>query len=158
MRGMSASKLGAAELSMGLLIAAVVTSISVPLVFSAYGELSVKITVEALEEEIAGFLEMVRTVMDGGNGSVIEIDLDISHFGSSKVERVNIGGPPESGSERFLVSFEVTGHGRGFMSLDPPLPMVSTDGGALELKEGDHELRLCHVEKGENRVCTVELI
>lgn len=158
MRGKSASELGAAELPMGLLIAAVVASMSVPLVMTAFTDLSVKVTVEALEEEIEDLLGMVQAVMDGGNGSVIEVDLDITHFGSSRVDQVDIGGPPGNGSERFIVSYEVAGHGRDFMSLDPPRPMVSGDGGGLELGEGHYELRLRHIDDGNENVCLVELI
>ncbi|MGA1819658.1 MAG: hypothetical protein ACMUHU_01475 [Thermoplasmatota archaeon] len=157
MRGTSASKLGAAELSMGLLIAAVVTSVSVPLVMTAYSDLSAKVTVDALEEEIGHLLRMVRAVMDSGNGSTAEVDIEISHFGSSRVERVAIGGPPGSGSERFMVSYEVSGHGRGFMSLDPPLPMTTVEGEGLQLDEGGHTLILRNVQEGTDRICLIEV-
>ncbi|MGA1873883.1 MAG: hypothetical protein ACMUHY_09450 [Thermoplasmatota archaeon] len=159
MRGMSASNLGAAEIPMGLLITAVVISISIPMVVSAFSDLSVNMTVMALERELSDLLRIVRAVMEGGAGSSIEIDLDLEEWGSSRMEEVIIGGPVGVGSERCLVSFRVQGYGRGFLSLDPPVPMTSWEGDeGLELQAGSYRLLVRHWTAGDEDVCTFRII
>lgn len=156
---MSASDLGISDIPMSILIAAVITSITVPAVWSAYQNLSVNMTVDALENEITGMLDMVRAVMDGGVGSVVEVDLDIKHWGSSEVERVEMGGSMNGSSERFMVSYTITGYGKGFLCLDPPVQMISSGNeGGLALTEGTYRLRLEHGSVEDIELCFLELV
>lgn len=156
---MSASNLGISDIPMSILVAAVLTSMTVPAVWSAYQNLSVNMTVDALENEIADMLDMVRAVMDGGVGSVVEVNLEIRHWGSSVVERVEMGGSLNGSSERFMVSYIIAGYGKGFLCLDPPVEMISPRyEGGLVLTEGTYTLRLEHGSLEDEELCFVELL
>ncbi|MBN1390941.1 MAG: hypothetical protein JXA22_09910 [Candidatus Thermoplasmatota archaeon] len=158
MRGLSASNLGVADLPMGIIIAAVITSVAVPAFWSAYQSLSVNMTLEAIEEEISDMLQMVRAVMDGGVGSNMEMKFEVRHWGSATVERVEIGGPLNGSSERFMVSYSITGYGKGFLCLDPPVQMTCTDLGQINvIGDGTYHLKLKHDVIEMVHVCSVDL-
>ena len=144
MRGTSASNLGIADLPVRLMIAAVVISLSIPLVWSAYSDLSVNNTVASLEREMADLLEIIDNVMNAGTGSTMDAELRVSSWGTARIESLMIGSTMNdtSSSERFLITYRISGYGSGFMSLDPPIPLLSDVG--IELTEGEHTLRISH--------------
>jgi hypothetical protein len=158
MRGMSASSLGVADLPMRLLIASVVMSITVPIVWSAYSDLSVKNTVVSIEREIRDIFEIIEDVMDGGVGSTLEARMEISSWGTARVEELAIGGRlnGSNGSERFLISYHISGYGSRFMSLDPPVPILSIEG--INLGEGIYSLKITHALSDDGHYCHIEVI
>lgn len=154
---MSASSLGIADIPMRLLITAVIMSISVPLVWSAYTDLSVNNTVASVEREIRDLLEIIEDVMDGGVGSTLETDLEISSWGNARIESVRIGGSLNETfkSDRYMIFYIITGFGRGFMTLDPPIPLLSDEG--IHLSDGSHRLRVSHRSSEDGDHCFIEL-
>jgi hypothetical protein len=155
---MSASSLGIADIPMRLLITAVVASISIPLVWSAYTDLSLNNTVASVESEIMDLLEIIQDVMDGGVGSTLETEMELSSWGNARINGVRIGsGMNETNSsERYLISYFITGYGRGFVSLDPPIPLYSQYG--IDLTEGKYRLRVTHGSSEEGDHCFLGLV
>jgi hypothetical protein len=142
---------------MKLLIASVVMSITVPLVWSAYSDLSVKNTVVSIEREIRDLFEIIEDVMDGGIGSTLEARMEISSWGNARIEDLSIGGRLNGSkdSERFLISYHITGYGNRFMSLDPPVPLLSIEG--INLSNGIHRLKITHDLSDDGHYCHIEL-
>jgi hypothetical protein len=158
MRGMSATTLGIADLPMRLLVVSIVTSIAVPVVWAAYSDLSITMTQSSIEKELRDLFEVVESVMDGGVGTSLKVSMDISNWGSAGLDRVTIGTKMNTSSDpdRYVISYEIRGEGRSFISLDPPVAMLSDDG--IILSNGDHELRLEHEVYLDEHICFVEIL
>jgi hypothetical protein len=157
MRGMSAATLGIADLPMRLLVAAVVTSIAIPVLWSSYSDLSMTMTERSIEREIREMFEVVQEVMDAGYGTRIKLTLKLDTWGASILGSFIIGAAEDdpSDSDRFIVSYRIEGHARGFRALDPPVAMLSA--GGIELSEGYHELWFEHKRINDTESCWIEI-
>lgn len=147
MRGASANCSGVSEIPMRLLIAAVLMSMAVPIFWGAYQDLSTTMTVSEIGEKAKDILDTVEALVSGGEGSTVRREVHLRSYGSSALEEMLVGSPPGSDrTESYAVVFEVSGHGRSIVALDPPVRMISDDGGnGLVLHEGRYELELVHV-------------
>lgn len=147
MRIPSAGDLGVSEVPMRLLITAVITSLALPVFWGAYEDLSERMTMIAVEEEVSSLLKKIDDVLSGGKGSSLDLILDLDSWGFGRLESVKIGGPGNgTDPSAYMVRYSIKGLGSSFMSLDPPQKIVSEDGSGLELQEGSHELRITKVE------------
>jgi hypothetical protein len=155
---MSATDLGITDLPMRLLLTAIVTSMVIPVVWSAYTDLSISMTRSSIETEVLDLFDDIRTVMDSGVGSSIEVELEIREWGSADIQRFTIGTGINDpiGGDSYLVRFDIGDDGSSFMSLDPPVAMISQEG--IELSSGRTELRLVHEMIGVEHICTIEMV
>jgi hypothetical protein len=155
---MSASNLGIADLPMRLLVGAVVMSMMVPLVWSAYSDLSINYTLSSIETEIRDLFGVIEEVMDGGIGTTINHNIEISAWGVGNIEYLILGALANDtgSSQRYLASYSVSGYGSGFMSLDPPIPLLSPEG--IRITEGSYELRITHGSLNGEHYCRIELM
>ncbi|MEA3559252.1 MAG: hypothetical protein U9R75_08375 [Candidatus Thermoplasmatota archaeon] len=143
MRVSSAGDHGVSDIPMRLLMAAVIMSMSFPVFWGAYDSLSEKMTVSSVERELGNLLEVVDDVMSGGEGSTLDVSISLSSWGSSTLEYVRVGGPSDNNdSSTFKAEYSISGYGRSFLALDPPIRMRTPDGYDLELQEGDHDLKI----------------
>jgi hypothetical protein len=158
MRGMSAATLGIADLPMRLLVAAIVTSVAVPVLWSSYSDLSTTMTERYIEKEIRDMFEVVQEVMDGGYGTRVKFTIELETWGGADLEHFTIGSSSEDpgNKDRYIVSYKIEGYGRGFMSLDPPVALVSLEG--IGLSAGHHELWLEHKLLSSEEVCWIEMV
>ncbi|MFW3147113.1 MAG: hypothetical protein ACMUIE_09920 [Thermoplasmatota archaeon] len=147
MRGMSAESSGIADLPMRLLITAVLMSLSVPILWGAYQDLSTTMTVSEIEERARELLDTIEILVSGGEGSSVRKEVRLRSYGSSSIEEMRIGSPLGSDSvEGYAVVYVVSGHGRSILALDPPVRMISDDHGrGMVLHEGISYLELVHV-------------
>jgi hypothetical protein len=133
---------------MRLLIAAVLTSLVIPVFWGAYDELSENITESSLEKAAYRLLSAVSDVMSGGTGSALEVDIKVEGFGSAEANGLFVGGDVEgNGSERYIISFCISGGPKRCLSLRQPVAMASPDGKGLALGDGHHRLKVVHKER-----------
>jgi hypothetical protein len=158
MRGVSAASLGVTDIPMRLLIASVVMSITVPLVWSAYSDLSIKNTIVSVEREITELFEVIEDVMDAGVGSTLSTRFEVSSWGSARILSIKIGGQMNGSesSEQFLISYQISGYGNRIMSLDPPVAMLSSE--AISLSEGIYDLKISHELTENGHICILEMV
>ncbi|MFO8051716.1 MAG: hypothetical protein R6V01_08475 [Thermoplasmatota archaeon] len=143
MRDSSVGDHGVSDIPMRLIIAAVITSLSLPIFWGAYDSLSENMTLSSVEGEIGELLRVVEDVMSGGTGSTLDAEISFNSWGTSDIEYVKVGGPLENGNASSLkIEYSISGVGTSFLSLDPPLRMCSSKGGSLFLQEGKHQLRV----------------
>jgi hypothetical protein len=142
------------------MIAAVLTSVALPVMWGAYSDLSRNMTVSSVESEIIDLLHCMEEVVNGGVGSAVEIEMDLRSWGSCTLDHVVIGGQLNgSGPDRYLVRYILDGSTKGFLSLDPPLAMTLSSGeGPLELSEGSHDIRIVHGMAGHEHVAFIEKV
>ncbi|MGA1848748.1 MAG: hypothetical protein ACMUHB_05340 [Thermoplasmatota archaeon] len=160
MRGSSASTSGISDMPVRLIMAAVITSIALPVIWGAYSDLSTTMTVSGIEHEIGELLLSIEEVVNGGVGSTIEIDLEFRSWGLCNIDKVTIGGDlNDTGPDRYLARYSIDGGRGSFLSLDPPLAMTLASGeGSLELSEGSHRIRLVHGQVGIEHVAYLEKV
>lgn len=145
MRGSSVDDSGAVDMPMRLIIAAVLTSLTLPVLWGAYSDLSDTVTEGSMKRELSRVLRCVDEVMSGGPGSSLELTVDLTGFGTSRVEEVLIGGPLNStDGSSFRIEAHVGDMGDLLLALDPPVLMTSSDGQGLRLGPGVHGLRIGH--------------
>jgi hypothetical protein len=134
------------DIPVRLMIAAVLTSIALPVTWGAYSDLSTHMTVSGIEREIRELLFSIEEVVNGGIGSSMEIELELRSWGICTIDKVAIGGTYNStGPDRYSVRYSIDGGRGSFISLDPPLPMTLASGeGPLELAEGSYMIRVVH--------------
>jgi len=154
MRGSSVSDSGMSDIPVRLMIAAVLTSLAVPAMWGAYGDLSRNMTESEVEGDIMDLLHVVEDVINSGPGSTMEIDIELRSWGTCRLDNVVIGGFLNgSGPDRYLARYALDGEKGGFLSLDPPLAMTLASGeGSLELSEGNHRIRVVHGMVGSEHV------
>ncbi len=149
-----------ADIPVRLIMAAVLTSIALPVIWGAYSDLSTTMTVSGVEREIQGLLFSVEEVVNGGVGSTMEIELEFRSWGLCSIDKVMIGGDfNDSGPDRYLVRYIIEGGRGSLLSLDPPLAMTLPSGeGPLELSEGTHRIRVVHGVVGKEHVAYLEKV
>lgn len=141
-------ELGMVDMPMRLLMAAVLTSLMVPVVLGAYQDMSMSVAEDRALRDMSRIAWAARSVLDGDAGSTVRIQLELDGFGSSEFIEGTIGGPLD-GEERwraYVIVFELEGAGRITSAGDPPLPMTDDNGGSgLYLLPGRTELEVTHV-------------
>jgi hypothetical protein len=154
---MSADNLGMVDVPVKLLIAVIITSMAVPMVWSAYTDLSVTATQNSTESEARELLDVVQTVMDSGVGTTMVHELHLRSWGSSALDSFSIGTGISDIHEvnRYLVSYSIRDLGDGFMSLDPPVAMLSDDG--VTISDGTYRIMLEHRFHQNEHVCWLEV-
>ena len=149
MRCVCVDEKGVSDIPVRLLIAAVLTSLMVPLVWSAYRDLSATITEGSLGSELQRLVSAVQDVMSGGVGSRVEVRLELKGWGSCSIQRVEVGGSLEgSSADRYLVRYAISGCADGRLAPEPLTPMTTKDGSSLVLNEGTYFVTVTHCSKG----------
>jgi hypothetical protein len=133
---------------MQLLIGACLMAVSLPVFHSAYEDLSEELTVNDMDRSMSSLVSSMNEVLSGDNGSVMGLEMEISGFGSCKVQKVVIGGKLDGDPDEYLMTYSLsTGYSARF-ALDPPYPISSPEGTSLELPPGTHQLSMRKVESG----------
>jgi len=145
MRDSSASNWGVSDIPMQLLIGACIISFAVPIVYSAYDDLSSRMTEASIEREIKEIMEKMEILLSADHGSRSTMNLDLDGFGTVSLESLKIGGALGYDPNRFLISYSLTDGTGGKITLDPPYPMTSIDNSTLELSSGTYELVITNV-------------
>ena len=117
-------------------------SLTVPIFFSAYGDLSEDLTEGVVTRSIERMISAMEDVLSGDLGSVSYLDIDLDGFGSCSMDELNIGGPLSEGVDRYLIQYSLTTGSTGKFSLDPPFPITSEDGFGLTIGGGSYRIRI----------------
>ncbi len=147
MRGLSKGVDAAMDMPMNLLITAVITALTIPVFWSAYEDLSDRLVERSIMSEMDRVSRAVNDVMSGGVGSRIELTISIEGWGSSGVDRVEIGGPLEGGDswESFVIRVYLSGGGDRILAAEPLYQMTSGEGvEGLALQTGEYDVIIVH--------------
>ena len=142
---------GITDIPMRLLIAAVLTSLAVPMVLDAYEDLSCSVANDRALREMDAIADAARAVLDGDVGSSMDIGLELRGWGSATLTSVVIGGAidPARTSEAYMMVFQIELLGRVSSAPDPPIAMTNADGsGGMVLGEGRTHLTVTHIVIG----------
>jgi hypothetical protein len=142
---------GVTDIPMRLLIAAVLTSLMVPIVLGAYEDLSCSVAEHRALREMDRLSGAARSVLDGDIGSSVDLEVDLRGFGLAGFRIGLIGGPlvGERNASAYMIVFDIDLLGRILTSPDPPIAMTSEGGLAgLTLGEGEEVLTVTHVMIG----------
>ncbi len=139
MRKTLGTDLGVADMPMLLMVSAIVTAIAVPIFWSAYEDVSAEMVMGEVLEAADMLFRCGSTVLSGGEGSSMEVELDLTGSGSVSVEEFTIGGPA-SGARSLLITFTLSNSDTGHLTHSPPLRLS----GPVILHEGQYKLRISH--------------
>ncbi|MCU0798542.1 MAG: hypothetical protein MUC62_02575 [Candidatus Thermoplasmatota archaeon] len=158
MRCVCVDREGVSDIPVRLLIAAVLTSLVVPVFWSAYGDLSATITEGALDSELFELVSSVQDVMSGGVGSRVEVSIELKGWGSCDIERIEVGGmaDPRS-SESYLIRYVISGRAERRMAPQPLTVMTTEGGSTLVLSEGSFVISVTHMMMGTTHMATLGL-
>ncbi len=159
MRKIQGSDLGVADLPMLLMVSAIVTAIAVPIFWSAYEDVSAEMVMGDVLEAADMLFMCSSTVLNGGEGSSMEIELDLTGSGTVSVEEFVIGGPAVGeGFERsLLITFALSNSDTGHLTHSPPL-RLSGGSGPVILHGGQYKLRISHEVIGDIHYAGVDLL
>lgn len=139
---------GVTDIPMRLLIAAVLTSLMVPIVLGAYEDLSCSVAENRALREMDRISGAARSVLDGDIGSSVDLEVDLWGFGLAGFKNGLIGGPlvGERNASAYMIVFDIDLLGKVHTAPDPPIAMTSEGGSVgLTLGEGEAVLTVTHV-------------
>jgi len=158
MRCVCVDRQGVSDIPVRLLIAAVLTSLVVPVFWGAYGDLSATITEGSLDSELFDLVSSVQDVMSGGEGSRVEVGLELNGWGNCDIERIEIGGTPGGrSSDSYLIRYVISGRAEKRMAPQPLTLMTTDEGAPLVLFEGSYVVYVTHVVDGTTRMALLSL-
>lgn len=158
MRCVCVDRQGVSDIPIRLLIAAVLTSLVVPVFLSAYGDLSATITEGSLDSELFKLVSTVQDVMSGGEGSRVEVKLELYGWGNCEIERIEVGGRPDGGSsDSYLIRYIINGKAEKRLAPRPLTVMTTEEGAPLILLKGSYVVSVTHVLNGTTRMAVLGL-
>jgi hypothetical protein len=142
---------GMTDIPMRLMIAAVLTSLMVPIVLGAYEDLSCSVAEHRALKEMDRISGAARSVLDGDVGSSMDLSVDLRGFGLAGFKIGVIGGPlvGERNASAYMIVFDIDLLGKVLTAPDPPIAMTSEGGMVgLTIGEGEETLMVTHVILG----------
>ncbi len=153
MRKTLGTDLGVADMPMLLMVSAIVTAIAVPIFWSAYEDVSAEMVMGDVLEAADMLFMCGSTVLNGGEGSSMEIELDLTGSGGVSVEEFTIGGPA-MGARSLLITYTLSNSDTGHLTHSPPLRLS----GPIILHGGQYKLRISHEVMEEIHYAGIEVL
>jgi len=146
MRSSSARDSGSVDMPMLLLVASVVTALSLPVFYSAYEDLSRTLALDKAQEMRHLVLSTASTVLEAHPGSHMEVDIRLADGRFAAVKEFSICGPPGNASlrDQLTISYRINGGETRSLVNDPLVRLVNTEDGRMILK-GSAALRMEHI-------------
>jgi hypothetical protein len=142
---------------MQLLIGACVIAFCTPIFHSSLEDFSENLARDKMDREIEGLLEVMNRVLSGDTGSRLDYHISVDGAGICGISKLRIGGPLLEGSERYLISYDMSPGPERKFTLDPPFPITSESNTTLELEKGCYRLWVELENNGEMEYLSVIL-